>query len=84
MRAAQNNHPCVVGGIGHIETGAYLGEAISGQAIVGNEKTVVLDVIELIARLQQTRFRELREFIGRGSANGGAPAAAELATEAGT
>jgi two-component system chemotaxis sensor kinase CheA len=53
----------VVGSIGHIETGAYLGESISGQALVNNEKTVVLDVIDLIARMQQTKFRELRAYI---------------------
>jgi len=57
----------VVGSIGHVETGAYLGESVNGQAIVNGEKTVVLDVIDLIGRMQQTKFRELRAYIEKGA-----------------
>ncbi len=69
----------VVGSIGHIETGAYLGESVNGQAIVNGDKTVVLDVIDLIGRMQQTKFRDLRAYIEKGMPD---TAAATETTEA--
>jgi len=53
----------VVDSIPNLETGAYLGESILGQAIINDEKTVVLDVVDLLSRLQSSRFRELHQYI---------------------
>ena len=53
----------VVDSIPNLETGAYLGESILGQAIISGEKTVVLDVVDLLSRLQSGRFEELHQYI---------------------
>jgi two-component system chemotaxis sensor kinase CheA len=51
----------VVDTIPDLDTGAYYGGSILGQAIIAGEKTVVLDVQDLLSRLQTGRFQELQE-----------------------
>lgn len=70
----------VIDSIASIETGAYLGESVMGQAIINEHKTVVLDVFDLLSRMQSTRFKDLRKYLDRKKeqpVSGTAPADAE-------
>lgn len=67
----------VIDNIPNIETGAYLGESVMGQAIINEHKTVVLDVFDLLSQMQSTRFKDLRKYLDQRKEVPSAPEQAE-------
>ncbi len=53
----------VVNNLPYLDESAYLGESVLGQTIINDQETVVLDVVDLIKRLQESKYRDFRQYL---------------------